>query len=451
MMAIARRPLLAFAWLLLALMAAAPSARAAAERVVSPGGIEAWLIEDHGNPLISIAIGFHGGAASDPAGKEGLSRLVAGLLDEGAGDMTGAAFQKEIADRGIDFAFDASQDDFQGEMRMLTRDRDRAMQLLGLALAAPRFDADAVKRIKTQMLAMIASAADDPETIAGEAWMRLVLGRHPYARPTLGTPASMAAIAPADLHRFAGARFARDRLKIAVVGDIDAATLAPLLDSTFGRLPAHGEAAAVPAAMPAATGGVAVIERDLAQTIVNFGHAGIARSDPDYYAAVLLDDIMAGGNFRSRLEESLREKRGLVYSVETSLEPFDHVALVAGSLGTKNATAGAAIALVQAEWQRMHEAGPDAAELADAKTHINGAFPLRFTSTGGAASTLLGIQLEDLPIDYLEQRAGLFDKVTLEDAKRVAKRLYDPAALRFLALGRPQGVTATLASPAAGE
>src|SRR5262249_44446597 len=141
----ARRWLRVVPLILALLLSGAYGAEAAVERVVSPQGIEAWLIEDRGNPLISIAIGFRGGAAADPAGKEGLARLVAGLLDEGAGDLDSAAFQAEIADRGIDFGFTADKDNVTGRVRTLTRDRDEAFRLLRLAVTAPRFDDPAIK------------------------------------------------------------------------------------------------------------------------------------------------------------------------------------------------------------------------------------------------------------------------------------------------------------------
>jgi zinc protease len=353
---------------------------------------------------------------------------------------------------GIELGFDADWDTLTGGMRLLTRDRDEAFRLLGLALTAPRFDADAVARVKAQMLSAIAGDADDPETAAWQAWLRLTLGDHPYARPVKGTPASIAAISAADLKGYVTQHLARDQIHIAVVGDIAPATLATLLDKAFAALPAKAVPLEVPAAHFASPGGIAVIRRDLEQSVVVFGEAGTARKDPDYYAAVLLDDIMGGGNLTSRLEESLRERRGLVYSVGTYNQSFDHVAILGGSLATKNATAGEAIQLVREEWQRLHDEGPSATELADAKTHVIGQFPLRFTSTYGAARTLLAIQLDGQPIDYIDRRATLYGQVNLEDAKRVARKLYDAAALRFLLLGNPAaGVSATLPSPPSGD
>lgn len=422
-------------------------ASAAVERVVSANGIEAWLIEDHTNPLISIAIGFHGGSALDPAGKEGMAYLLSGLLDEGAGDLDSDAFQAKLADLGIDFSFEADSDSFIGQIRMLTAHRDEAFSLLHLALTRPRIDAAPLARIRGQVLATIASEAGEPDSVAGQAWFRMMFPGHPYARLTKGTAKSLNAITGTDLRNLARQRFGRDQLRIAVVGDINKTDLARLLDQSFGDLPAHAASPALPEAPPPGPGGIAVMGRDLDQSIVVFGEAGIRRDDPDFYAAALLDDILGGGDFSSRLTRELRIKRGFVYSISTDLITLDHGGLLSGSFSTKNASAAEAITLTRSEWQKMGDSGPTAAELADAKTHLIGAYPLRFGSTQNAAYALLGIELADLPMDYVDKRAGYLDGVSLADAKRVARRLYHAENLRFLVLGRPTGVTGTLPPP----
>lgn len=442
-------------WLLAACLAglgfllAGGVASAAVERVVSPGGIEAWLIEDHTNPLISLAIGFRGGSAQDPVGKEGMAFLAAGLLDEGAGGLDSATFQTKLSDLAIDFNFDADADSIIGSVRMLTAHRDEAFELLHLALTKPRIDAEPLMRVRNQVLSIIASEASSPDEVAGKAWFRMMLADHPYGRPAKGTAKSLAAITGTDLRKFAARQFTRERMLIAVVGDIGPADLARLLDRSFGDLPAHGASPALSEAPPPGPGGIAVMGRDLDQSVVLFGEAGIKRSDPDFYAAALLDDIVGGGDFSSRLTRDLRIKRGLVYGIETGLVTLDHAALLSGSFSTKNASAREAIELTRAEWKRMGEAGPSESELADAKAHLIGSYPLRFDSTQKAANVLLGIQLAGLPIDYVDKRAGYIQAVSLADAKRVARRLYHADDLRFLVLGRPVAVAGTLPVPPA--
>ena len=295
---------------------------------------------------------------------------------------------------------------------------------------------------------ILADEAGDPESIAGKAWMQLMLAGHPDGRGLKGTPKSIAAITAADLHGFVGERFARDNLLVTVVGDITPASLAPLLYKTFGGLPAKADMPATAEARIPPAGGIAVVTQDIPQSVVYFGEAGLKREEPDYYAAALLDVIMGGGSLDSRLGDAIREKRGLVYSVGTDLLSYDHAALIFGSLATKNASVGEAITILKAEWKRMGESGPTAQELADAKTYLIGSYPLNFTSSQRTAGALLAQRLEGLPIDYIDRRVALFERVTLADAARVAKRLYRADSLRLLVVGKPHDLPGDLAPPA---
>jgi zinc protease len=430
--------------LLALLLAFAPPATAASslpvQRVVSPGGIEAWLVEDHTNPLIAVSVGFLGGAALDPEGKTGLAELLSGLLDEGAGNLDSRTFQQRLADLAAELSFETGQDDFTGGMRMLSANRDASLELLRLALTAPRFDAEPLERVRRQMVALIARNADDPDEIVGRTWQAAVFPNHPYGRDSLGTPQTLAAITADDLRRFVKERFARDNLHIGVVGDVTAAELGPLLDSTFGALPATSVPVDVPDVTPNAVGQVIVVERDIPQSIVAFGHEGIMRHDPDFYAAYLVNHILGAGGFTSRLTEEVREKRGLAYSIDTYLATYDHAALLAGGVGTQNARVAETLALVRQEWQRMRDEGPTEQELADAKTYLIGSYPLRFTSSGATARALVGVQLEGFPPEYFAERNGYIEAVTLEDARRVARRLLAPENLAVVVLGKPDGI-----------
>lgn len=441
--------LLRSAFLLVAVLVAGvvPARAVEVQRVVSPGGIEAWLVEDHSNPILALDLAFRGGAALDPAGKEGLANLVSGLIDEGAGELDSQSFQGRLQNLSIRLSFSAGRDTFDGELTTLTENRDTAFDLLRLALTAPRFDAEPVERIRAQILAGMAQQAEDPGWIAGRTMDVLQFPEHPYGRPVEGTAQSLAAITRDDLQTFVATRFARDRLVIGVVGDITPDELASYLDSTFLALPAEGAALTVADTRPAARGELVVVEKDVPQSIVQLAQQGIARDDPDYYAAYLVNYILGGGGFASRLYAEVREKRGLAYSVYSYLYPLDHAALLAGGVATRNGRVGESLGIIREEWRRMAEEGPTAEEVADAKTYLTGSFPLRFSSSGRIAGMLVAMQTEDLGIDYLERRNSLIEAVTLEDAKRVARRLYDPAALTVVIVGRPDGITPTRAPP----
>jgi zinc protease len=417
------------------------------KEVKSPAGITAWLIEDHSNPLISMALGFKGGSSGDPKGKEGLATFVSGLLDEGAGDTVSADFQRQLADHGIDFGFDASLDHFTGSLRFLSADRELAFGMLGMALTKPRFDAEPVSRMRGQFKSMAAQNERDPNAIAGAALNRIMFGDQAYGRPGDGTVKSLDAITVDDLKGFVKNNFTRDRLTVAVVGDVTPEQLGPLLDKAFAGLPAKSDLPETPEATIDGEGGLAVIERDLPQSIVMFASPGIKRDDPDFFAAYLVNYTLGGGGFSSRLMDEVREKRGLAYGISTDLVPLDHAGLVMGGAQTVNASAAKVIALTRREWAKMQASGPTQAELDAAKTYLLGSYAQNFTTTGSAARTLLGIQMENLGIDYVTRREKEISAVTLEQAKAAAKRIFDPAKLTMLVVGKPVGLKPTRPAP----
>jgi zinc protease len=436
-----------FAFFVLLLLAPLPAQAIDIQPVTSPGGITAWLIEDHSNPLISLSFGFKGGAATDPIGKEGLATFISGMLDEGAGGIPSADFQKQLADHGIEFGFDASLDAFSGSLRFLTDDRDLSFDLLGLALTKPRFDEEPVKRMRGQFISGAAQDERDPESIAGRALNSIMFAGHPYARRSNGTPQSLAAITVDDLRGFVAANFVRDRLSVAVVGDVTPEQLKPLLDKAFGALPDKGAPIAVPETKVDDQGGLAVIERDIPQTILLFGSPGIKREDPDFFAAYLVNYTLGGGGFSSRLMTEVREKRGLAYGINTDLVTLDHAGAIMGNAQTVAAKASEVIDLTRAEWTKMQQEGPTQAEIDGAKTYLLGYYAQNFSTTRSAAQTLLGIQMENLGIDYVTRREQEISAVTLDQAKAAAKRIFDPAKLVVVAVGQKDGLKPTREAP----
>ncbi len=417
------------------------------QRVVSPGGIEAWLIEDNSNPIIALQVVFAGGAAGDPNGKAGVARMAAATLDEGAGELDSQAFQKELADLSIQLGFRAGLDSFSGSLTTLTRNRDRAFDLLRLSLTEPRFDAEPVERIRQQLIVRAQRNAVDPDAIAWSTLMATLYPEHPYGRQRDGTSETLAAVETSDLQTFTAERLARDNLYVGVAGDISPEELGPLLDSTFGALPAEAAPLDLPEIDPSADGGTVVIDQEVPQSVVALGQSGLQRADPDYYTAYAVNYILGGGGFASRLYEEVREKRGLAYGVYSYLQPLDRSALVLSGVATANARVAESLEIIRAEWARMAADGPTAEELTNAKTYLTGSFPLRFDSTGSLADILAGMQFESLGIDYLDRRNNYIEAITLEDAKRVAATLYKPEELTAVVVGQPENVEATRAAP----
>ena len=429
----------------IAVMAAwsGPAATVEIERVTSPGGIEAWLVQDRSIPMLSMSFAFAGAAALDPAGKEGLADMVSSLLDEGAGELDSQAFQRALEDISASISFDAGRERFRGSLRTLTRSRDAAFRLLRLAVTRPRFDEKPVERIRAQLIAALMNRQENPRRIAGRTWYRAVFPSHPYGNPVAGTIESISAITRADLRRFTAERFGRDTLLIGVVGDITPAELGRRLDEVFGDLPARASAAEVADVQPAGAGRLIVVRKPIPQSVVVFGQRGIKRDDPDYYAAYVMNYILGGGGFSSRLTEEIREKRGLVYSVYSYLNPLDRAGLIMGGLGTRNDRVATTLDIVRAEWTRIARHGVDDDELAAAKTYINGSFPLRLDSSRRIAGLLVAIQVSALGIDYLERRPALINAITRDDIRRVARRLLDSDKLTVVVVGDPKGLVST--------
>jgi zinc protease len=435
-----RATLPAFAALTLA-FAGSAHATAPIQAVTSPGGITAWLIEDHSVPVVSVEIAFRGGgAANDPADKAGLASLASSLLDEGAGDLDTTAFQTRIEDLATSLNFRTGQDNFIVHVRALSANLAPSLDLLGLALTSPRFDEAPLARERSATLDDLARSLRQPNPIAMRTWWEHEYPDSPYGRPVRGTPDSVNAITADDLRAFVKDRFAKDRMVIAVVGDVTAAALAPLLDKTFGGLTDHGAPDALSEVAAKPTDQLLLADLPIPQSVVVFGQPGIKRDDPDWYAGLLVLDILSSGGLTSRVALEVREERGLAYSVSASLDPLLHSGVILGQVGSQNAKVGQAIDLIRSEWRRMHDSGPTAKELADAKTYLTGSFPLGLDSTGRIASVLISIQIDHLGIDYLGRRDALIEKVTLADAKRVAKRILDPDNLLFVVVGAPQNL-----------
>lgn len=410
------------------------------KEVKSKGGITAWLVHDSTNPLIAMQFSFSGGSTADPAGKEGTAHFLTGMMDEGAGDLDSAAFQARRDEFAMKMSFDSSFDNFTGKFQTLTDKREESFALLKLALTAPRFDQGPFERMRDQFIVGARQSEEDPDTIASTAWMARGLAGHPYARLSEGSPATLATITPDDLRAMHKKLFSRRGLKIAVVGDIDEQTLARLLDETFGGLPDTDPPALPPVAHIAAKAGTTVIDRDIPQSVVVFGHEGILRSDPDFIPAFVTSFILGGGGFGSRLMEEVREKRGLTYGVSLGLYPLDRAGLVWGALSTRNEKAAEAISVTRDTMKRFAEEGPTADELADVKTYLTGSYALRFDSNAKIAEQLLGLQEQGLGIDYVNNRNAMIDAVTLEQAKAQAKRLTRPDDLIVVIVGRPEGI-----------
>ena len=432
-----------FAAILLSLTLTAPAhAEVDIQAVTSPGGATAWLVEEHSLPFVALELSFRGGTSLDAPGKRGATNLMMGLIEEGAADLDAREFARATEAMATSFGFSAGSEDVTISARFLTENFDASVELLRKALQEPRFDLADVERVRAQVISGITFELKDPGDIASAAFAAATYGDHPYGTPEQGTLESVAALTRDDIVAAHRAVLARDRVLFSAVGDITPEQLGVLIDTLLGALPETG-APMPPKIEPQIPPGVTVIDFDTPQSVALFGQSGIGIDDPDYFAAVLLNQILGGGSFESRLMTEVREKRGLTYGVYSYLWPRDLAATYMGSVSSANDRIGQAIEVIRDEWEKAATQGVTENELRDAKTYLTGAYPLRFDGNSTIASILVGMQMIGLTPEYVKTRNELVEAVTLEDVKRVAGELLDPEALHFVVVGRPVGLETT--------
>lgn len=412
------------------------------QEVVSPGGITAWLVQEPSIPFMALELRFRGGASLDDPEKRGAINLMTGLLEEGAEDMDARAFARALEGLAASFEYDVGPDSLSVSSRFLTENRDAAVALLRASLVEPRFDQDAIDRVREQVLTGLRSDAKDPGKIARDAFNTMAYGDHPYGSNYRGTLETVAALTRDDIVAAHDAVLARDRLYVGAVGDITPEELGVLLDDLLGDLPATG-APQPEAADITISGGYTVVEFDTPQSVAVFGQLGVEQDDPDFFAARVLNQILGAGGFESRLMTEVRKKRGLTYGVYSFLVPRDHAATLQGQVASANDRIAEAVSVIREEWARAANEGVTPAELDAAKTYVTGAYPLQFDGNGPIARIMVGMQMLGLPIDYIATRNEKVEAVTLEDVNRVASELLTPDRLHFVVVGKPEGLASS--------
>ncbi|HVV63924.1 MAG TPA: pitrilysin family protein [Rhizomicrobium sp.] len=415
-------------------LAATPAAAFNAKQLKAPRGEEVWLAENHVLPMIALTAAFPAGSAYDPRGKEGLAEFAASLLDEGAGKLDSTAYHAALADRAIQLSVDVDRDWTIVTLVTLTSHAKEAFKLLGTALAHPRFDSDAIVRVRAQMLQNLKQEDEDPAAVAARDFHLVFFGEHPYAHAPEGSGPGISAISRDDLRNFAASHWVRSGLNIAVAGDIDAQALSALLKSAFGALRAT---APTPPPPPARMGapGLHVFAMPVPQPNAVFALPGMLRSHPDYIAAYVANYILGGGGFSSRLTDEVLEKRGLTYDISTDVPALRRAGLIEGQVATRADAMNKTIAAVRDTMAKFAAEGPTAQELADAKTYLTGSYPLAFSSNVGIAAQLSAFQRAGLPVGYIAKRNALIEAVTLDDVRRVANKWFDPRRLTVVVAG----------------
>jgi len=406
-------------------------------QIVEQGGITAWLVEDHSVPVVSLAWAWPGGAAQEPAGREGLAGFAASMLSEGAGDLDNIAFADAMRDSGIGLSFSGGRDSFDGSFRALSTALPEAVRLARLAMARPRLDAAAITRVRARAVLGARQALETPAGIARRAFWESAFPGFPAGR--LSTPESLTAITEAELRAYLAAQLRQGGVMVAASGAIDAAGLRALIAELFADLPA-GAPPAVPVLPALAPFGVVRREKAAPQSTLIFGQDGLLPSDPGWEGFQVALRILAGGGFTSRLMRSVREERGLTYGIGAGLDRLFGRGIVIGNVATENAKVAEVWGLIRAAWAEMAANGPTSEEVADAVAFLGGSLPLQFTDSRRTASLLLGLRQAERPADWLERRPERLAALDRANVTAVARRILRPDGLVLAVAGQPQGL-----------
>ena len=394
------------------------------QELKSEKGLKVLLVEDYTVPLVAMAFSFKGGTTQDEKGFEGTAQMLTTMLDEGAGELDSQELQRKLDDVGVRYRFSAARDTFSGSMKSLIDNLDESAELMANMINEPRFDEEPFARMMGVAVQGLKREETNPSALSAKAMRETIFENHPYRRPPKGTLETVKAITPEVLRRYHERIFAKDNLTIGIVGAVNAEDAKKLVDRIFAQLPPTSELGEV-AEFTIKTGEEKHVEFNVPQTTITLALNGMKRNDPDFYAAVLVNHILGGRGFDSRLFNEVREKRGLAYGAYSALATFDHGGMIQAGSATGKERANETIKIISEELKRMADEGPTQEELENAKKYIIGAYGVQNLDTSDKiASVLVAVQEAKLGTDYIKKREGYLGSVTIEDAKRVSERLY---------------------------
>ena len=406
-----------------AAMLTAPSQAAIVpKRIELDNGMVLLTSEQRALPMVSIELLIDAGSRYDAPQQEGMANLTARLLTYGTNDRTAVQISDALDFIGASLSARASDDLTSVSLTVLKKDLATGLELLADVLTSAAFPQEEIDRQKQSIIAAIRARDENPGDIAQRRFAALLYPQSPYGRPVEGTEASVKSLQQKAVREFYERYYRPNRSIMAVVGDVSQKEIIQALNQSL-RLWRKGEPGGQ-LSTPSIIGAPQMIRinKDLTQANIIMGHEGVARSNPDYYAIQVMNYILGGGGFSSRAMDSVRNQRGMAYSIYSSFNSGKSHGTFEFVMQTKNETALEAIRIVRDEIDRIREQRVTDQELNDAKNYLTGSFPLRLDTNRKVANFIAQIEFFQLGMDYPERYADLIKKVTAEDVERVAQR-----------------------------
>jgi len=404
-------------------------------------GMTVLTLEQNAVPIVTIQVLVRAGSVDDPKPKIGLANMTAALLEEGTEKRTSIEISEALDFMGADLSIRASKDYTTIQIRVLKKDLEAGFDLLSDLVIHPIFDPKEIARIRKQIVGEILSQQDQPELIASIAFQEIIYGDHPYRHPTLGFEASLEKIHRKDLVVFHNTYYRPNNAIIAVVGDITEARSKALVASYFGGWERGVSVSALHPVQALPAPALKRIEKDLNQATVILGHVGIDRANPDYYAIQVMNYILGGGGFSSRMMKDIRDDKGLVYSIYSYFSANLYPGAFSVTFQTKSSSAGEAVSAARSVIESLRATGATEEELVEAKAYLTGNFPLQIDTTQKIASFLATIAFYGLGLDYFDTYAERVNRVTREDVFRVALKYLHPNQMVLVIVGKQDRIS----------
>lgn len=426
------------------LFIATPSAKAAGplgKRIVLKNGMVLLLAEKHEIPMVTVSMAIKAGGVAEPADKPGLASLTAALMTQGTTSRSANQISREIDFIGGSLSVSGGDDYASAGLRVLKKDLVTGLDLLSDVLMRPVFDQKEIDRKVKETLASIRRQKEEPDVIAGEAFTKAVFGSHPYGKTNEDVEAYLPKLTRQDVVDFHARRYGPNDAIIAVVGDVTEKEIVPLLMEKFKGWKQAEKGAQrrdAPPAISALT--IKKLDKDITQANIAMGHVGISRENPDFYAVVIMNYILGGGGFSSRLMDNIRDNRGLAYDVHSTFSALKEPGPFRVWVQTKSESANEAIGEIFREVKRIRTEPVSDKELADAKAYLTGSFPLRLDTSAKIAGMMTSMEIYNLGLDYPQRFPKLINAVTREDILRVAKKYLDPDRMVVVVLGNQEKI-----------
>ena len=418
-----------FLILSICLLALPATANMVPQRSVLGNGMILLTSEQRALPMVSIELLIDAGSRHDMPKQEGLANLTARLLTYGTQRRTALQISDTLDFIGAGLSAGCGEDLATVSMTVLKKDLATGLELLAEVLTLSTFPQEEIDRQKQSIIASIKAREENPGDIAQRRFAAALYPQSPYGRPVEGSEASVKGLEQQSLRAFYERYYRPNRTILSVVGDISHQEIARALNEAFRSWP-KGEPATAPVA-PSKVGTAETlrVNKELTQANIILGHEGVGRENPDYYAIQVMNYILGGGGFSSRTLDSIRNERGLAYSVYSYFSAEKGHGTFELVMQTKNETALEAIRIAKAEIRRMREELVTEQELSDAKDYLTGSFPLRFDTNRKVANFLAQVEYFQLGLDYPERYADFIKKVTREDVQHVAQKYLKPETL----------------------